>query len=178
MNTEIAPDTVSLVNLRPGELYASRDPVWIRTVLGSCVAVCLYDPIAGVGGMNHFMLPGSRRHTGEVPARYGVHAMELLIEGITVLGGVRSRLVAKAFGGGNVLRMGAAAPTVAQNNVGFIREFLDQAEIPMLSCKLGGHAALGVRFFTANARTLVRPLKSRRARTWLLEELNHGLSGS
>lgn len=151
-----------VINLRPGELYASREPVWIRTVLGSCVSVCLYDQVAGVGGMNHFMLPGPQTQEEESPARYGPEAMKLLIGWITGLGGSPSRLVAKAFGGANVLRMNPLLPSVAEDNIQFIRRFLDEEKIPLMSSRLGGQAPLEVRFFTRSARTLVKALRKRR----------------
>ncbi len=72
------------------------------TILGSCVAACLHDPLAGVGGMNHFLLPGD---DNEDPGnlRYGVHAMELLINALLGLGAKRDRIEAKLFGGAHVV---------------------------------------------------------------------------
>ena len=94
--------------LHPGEYRVSREPVTLATLLGSCVAVCMYDPVQRVMGMNHFLL-AVQRSAGGSPmltseqGRYGVHAMELLINGLLKCGAQRQNLKAKAFGGGNVL---------------------------------------------------------------------------
>ncbi len=80
-----------------GEVVASATPLLLQTLLGSCVAVCLWDPVACIGGMNHILLPG-RGDGDDRPSRYGVHAMELLINAIMNQGGDRRKLVAKAFG--------------------------------------------------------------------------------
>ena len=85
-----------------GGVFASREPAVVTTLLGSCIAACLFDPVAGVGGMNHFLLPGTVGQT-EGCTRYGVHAMELLINDIMKLGGDRRRLKAKVFGGAQVM---------------------------------------------------------------------------
>ncbi|MCC6512884.1 MAG: chemoreceptor glutamine deamidase CheD, partial [Geothrix sp.] len=94
------------MKILPGEFYATAEDEVIVTVLGSCVAACVMDPIAMVGGMNHFMLPmkqGERDPDVFYAARYGAAAMEYLINNVLHLGAQRNRLVAKAFGGGKVL---------------------------------------------------------------------------
>ena len=92
------------VKILPGEYFATDGDMALVTVLGSCVAACLRDPVAGVGGMNHFMLP--RDDTSGAlsrSARYGAYAMEVLINQLMRMGARRERLEAKVFGGGNVL---------------------------------------------------------------------------
>jgi chemotaxis receptor (MCP) glutamine deamidase CheD len=79
-----------VVNVSIGDVYASAQGVEIRTVLGSCVAACLYDPVTGVGGMNHFLLPYG--DAAQDPGRYGEHAMDLLIGALQRLGAPRGRL--------------------------------------------------------------------------------------
>lgn len=85
-----------------GECYVTNDRfVEYSTVLGSCVAVCLYEPDAMVGGMNHFLLPGSLEDaTGDM--KYGAYSMELLINGLLKLGADRFKLEAKIFGGSHI----------------------------------------------------------------------------
>jgi chemotaxis receptor (MCP) glutamine deamidase CheD len=94
------------MKILPGEFYATAKDEVIVTVLGSCVAACLLDPVAMVGGMNHFMLPLSRTDQGHdifFAARYGAAAMEYLINDLLHHGADRERLVAKVFGGGKVM---------------------------------------------------------------------------
>jgi chemotaxis receptor (MCP) glutamine deamidase CheD len=142
-----------------GGVCASAEPAVVRTVLGSCIAVCLRDPRAGVGGMNHFMLPASA--AGEaVSARYGVHAMELLINDCMRAGADRRGLEAKVFGGGHVLRMRETDGNVPQSNIKFALHFLRTEGIPIVSSDLGGYAAREVYFFTDTGRTMLKRLSA------------------
>ncbi len=140
-----------------GEVCVSDKPIWISTVLGSCVATCLYDEVAKVGGMNHFMLPESRNNPNGT-ASFGVHAMELLINEIMRLGGDRRRLKAKFFGGGAVVKSQARKLNIGEQNVAFTRQFLQTEGIPIVSEYVGGSTGMRVRFNTHTAKVLVRPL--------------------
>jgi chemotaxis receptor (MCP) glutamine deamidase CheD len=153
-----AIEGLQTVNIPIGGIYASLRPVAIRTILGSCVSACLYDPVLGAGGMNHYMLPYPSEGDQQEPARYGVHAMELLIGRILKLGAARSRLRAKVFGGANVLGGRQPSPNVAERNAAFAREFLEQQKIPIVGWRVGGLEALEVVFLPATARTFVKPL--------------------
>ncbi len=140
-----------------GGVYASRTPQVIRTVLGSCIAVCLRDPVTGIGGMNHFMLPtGSLEETAST--RYGVHAMELLINDCMKMGADRRRFEAKVFGGGHVLKVRETDNNVPQSNIRFALEFLDTERIPIISRDLGGYVARELYFHTDTGRVLLRRL--------------------
>ncbi len=141
----------SHVTIHIGGIFASREPVVIRTVLGSCIAACLRDPATGIAGMNHFMLPAPPNGGGEGdPARFGVHAMELLIGQMQKLGGERGRLRAKVFGGGHVLQIAETPHGVPQQNIRFIREFLRLEGIPLMAHDLGGRNARLVLFDTGS----------------------------
>jgi chemotaxis protein methyltransferase CheR len=144
------------VAIHAGGVHVSADPVRIRTVLGSCIAACLYDPVARIGGMNHFMLPTGT--DDELPARFGVHAMEMLINGMLKLGAHRERLVAKVFGGANVMVTLGRKAGVAEQNIAFIEEFLAEEGIEVVARKLGGDIGLSVHFETATGRAFVRTL--------------------
>jgi len=140
-----------------GGVWAGKNPGVVRTVLGSCIAVCLRDPVARVGGMNHFMLPSGG--SGEaVSARYGVHAMEILINDCMKHGANRKCLEAKVFGGGHVLRMRETDGNVPQSNISFALHFLETEGIPIISRDLGGYAAREVYFFTDTGRILMKRL--------------------
>jgi chemotaxis protein CheD len=121
--------------LPPGRLYVSSEPHQVTTILGSCVAVCVWDVQAGIGGMNHFLLP-----EGVPPSpRFGYWAVPLLIEGVLELGAPRARLRAKIFGGGCVLEAfrGDSRPLGARN-VEMARERLRAEGIPIVLEDVGG----------------------------------------
>lgn len=147
--------------LLPAEYRVTADPIAIVTLLGSCVAACLFDPALGVGGMNHFMLPdahpsGTPNHA-DGSARYGAHAMELLINDLLKRGARRSRLQAKAFGGGNVLR-GFTSDPIGTRNARFVLDYLEAEGIPVLAHDLGDVHPRKVCFFPQTGRALVRHL--------------------
>jgi chemotaxis protein methyltransferase CheR len=138
-----------------GQVHASAEPTVVHTLLGSCVAAALFDPEAGVGGLNHFLLPLPDDRDPRA-ARYGVHAMELLINEIMRLGGQRHRLRAKIFGGASVMpSMSGAVPEL---NVRFVREFLAKEGIPLVGERVGGNAGMEVCFHTDTGRARVRKL--------------------
>lgn len=159
------------VKLLPGEYLAVRPGALLVTVLGSCVAVCLRDPASGVSGMNHFMLP-RRRETGAddpVSARFGVHAMELLINDMLKLGADRSRLEAKVFGAGAVLA-GMERLAVGEMNACFVRDYLAREGIALAAEDLLGDTARKVYFFTSNGKVMVKRLLPERLSTVFSEE--------
>jgi chemotaxis receptor (MCP) glutamine deamidase CheD len=147
------------VSIHIGGIHASREPAVVRTVLGSCIAVCLRDPIARIGGMNHFLLPHGGDHE-LASARYGIHAMELLINGCMKAGADRASLEAKVFGGGRVLRMASEATDVANSNIRFAFEFLETECIPVVKRDVGGTCPREVYFYSDTGRVLVRHLRS------------------
>lgn len=128
------------VFLGVGEYRAARRPTVIKTVLGSCVSVCLFDRRESIGGLNHILLPGrADLAQGNAPARYGVNAMELLLNTMLRLGARRERLEAKAFGGAQLL-LGAvgSVDSVGQRNIEFVVEFLRTERLRLVSQDLGG----------------------------------------
>jgi Chemotaxis protein; stimulates methylation of MCP proteins len=165
--------------IHPGQQYACAGTELISTLLGSCVAACLYDPVAGVAGMNHFLL-ANRRYSRSMPltqseaGRYGVNAMELLINQLLHLGADRRRLHAKVFGGGTVLTTLSRDNflCVGEVNGRFIREFLKDEGIPIESEDLGGKQGRVIKFRTDTFtvyRRFIRP-----AGTALIELQEHG----
>jgi chemotaxis protein CheD len=153
MNTQPFKHTQRIF-IDPGEYYVSNKQEVISTLLGSCVAACLYDPVNKVIGMNHFLL-AYRQHSYSLPfieteeGRYGVHAMELLINEMMAKGASRLNLKAKCFGGGDVLQLRGelgGRKSVGGVNIDFIREFLINENIPMVSSSLGGNYGRNVHF--------------------------------
>jgi chemotaxis receptor (MCP) glutamine deamidase CheD len=142
-----------------GGVYASRDGAVVKTLLGSCIAACVWDLEAGVGGMNHFMLPApTHGDGGGLLSRFGVHAMELLIGQVQKLGGDRRRLQAKVFGGGHVLQLADTAASIPAQNIRFIKGFMTSERIPLAAEDLGGTLARQVMFHTDNGKAFVRRL--------------------
>ena len=125
----------------------------VSTLLGSCVAACIRDVKKGVGGLNHFLLPGSDGD-GSGSARYGVNAMEVLINDILRRGSAKSDLEAKIFGGANVIDT-AAKETVGSRNGRFVEEYLRSEGIRVAARDLGGDRARRVFFFPASGRASV-----------------------
>ena len=137
-----------VVNINIGDYYASKEPEIIRTVLGSCVAVCLFDPVNQIGGMNHILLPGKPdlKHF-DASARYGINAMELLINNILNLGGKKRFLTAKAFGGGHVLPAISRENGVGERNSKFVAEFLHNEGIKIAKHDFGGQDSRKIYFY-------------------------------
>lgn len=109
----------------------------IATLLGSCVAVCLFDPVLKMGGMNHFMLPNSRPDgANDDDLLRGDYAMEVLVNALLARGARKQRLVAKAFGGGNIVA--SIRVPIGQRNIQFARDWLEREDIPLLASDFGG----------------------------------------
>jgi len=151
-----------------GEVFASAAPTRVCTLLGSCIAACLFDPNAAVGGMNHFLLPQQSRDA-TTSARFGVQAMELLINKIMNLGGDRRRLQAKVFGGANVLDLQGSSLRIGDKNCRFVLQFLETEGIPIASRRLGGDTATQVQFLTHTGKAFVRSLTNKRSRDGLVK---------
>lgn len=146
------------VFLSPGEVHCSGDEAVVSTILGSCVAVCLWDKHKRLGGMNHFLLP---RHGISPPTtRYGDVAFASLLAEIQRMGAKLGDVRAKLFGGAAVLPFGNHAETVGTQNVAVALEALRQHQIPLLARRTGGQRGLFIRFHTAIGRVMVRELAS------------------
>jgi len=156
------------VIIDPGEYYASNVPVTISTLLGSCVSACLFDPVNKVMGMNHFMLSQQRFGSGlplnrTEAGRYGINAMELLINEMLNLGAKKQFIKAKAFGGSTLIGNGKSDTNIL--NVGavnskFIREFLTHEAIPLVAENLGGKEGRMIHFSFGDFVVYMRKIKS------------------
>jgi chemotaxis protein CheD len=151
---------VQAAKILPGEYYVSATDMVLVTVLGSCVSACIRDRTLGIGGMNHFMLPDSGTDASDVvsrSARYGVYAMEILLNQLLKLGARRTSLEAKVFGGGNVLP-GFVHANVGNRNAAFVKEFLALEKIPIIAQDLLDTHPRKVYFFAKTGRVLVKKL--------------------
>lgn len=159
------------ISIHIGEFYASNEPAIIDTVLGSCVAVCLFDPVKRIGGMNHILLPGKADlKRFDASARYGINAMELLINKVMGLGSRRSRLVAKAFGGANMFQSISAESGVGEKNSEFVIEFLNNEDIKIISKDLGGHDTRRIFFHTDTGDVFLKRTHSKRDANIAIEQ--------
>lgn len=164
-----------VAKILPGEYYATGDDEYIATTLGSCVSACLWDPQAGYGGMNHFMLPdcddarASAMAIGGATdaARYGSFAMEHLINAILKAGGRRERLLAKIVGGGHVLQI---ATNIGARNIEFVRSYLTNEGIRIVGEDVGNRYGRQVRFHPLTGKAAVKPLASTEASSVLDRE--------
>lgn len=151
---------VEAVKILPGQYYAASGKGAISTVLGSCVSTCLWDPLQRVGGMNHFMLPGDGEAAASPAtpsARFGVYAMEVLINEMIRLGADRRRMVAKVFGGGRVLQ-GFGTLDVGAKNCQFVLEFLGTEAIPVVARDLLDVYARKLHFFPDTGKVQLKKL--------------------
>jgi chemotaxis protein CheD len=148
-----------IASILPGEFFVSRDPMVVYTVLGSCISACIRDPIVGVGGMNHFMLPEPMETAhdswGE-STRYGSYAMESLINEILKLGGLKSRLEIKLFGAGKIYEGNI---DVGANNAKWVIAYLKSEGLVTVKSDLGDVFPRKVYYFTDSGRVLVKRIE-------------------
>ncbi|MCB1830788.1 MAG: chemoreceptor glutamine deamidase CheD [Chromatiaceae bacterium] len=147
----------------PGEYYVSNQNELITTVLGSCVSACIRDPVAGVGGMNHFMLPNSERGdwsgrdgVASNATRYGNYAMEHMINDILKHGGRRGNLEVKVFGGGQII---SSMSSVGLNNINFIHEYIHIEGLQLLNEDVGDCYPRKIVFYPASGRVQVKKIR-------------------
>jgi chemotaxis protein CheD len=154
--------------LLPGEFYVTREHETIVTVLGSCVSACVRDPVSGIGGMNHFMLPLSggngsweNGHAG-ASTRYGSFAMERLINDILKHGGSRRNLEVKVTGGGKIL---AQMTDIGRQNIEFVEKYLAVEGLNVLARDLGDIHPRKVYYIPATGKMFVKKLRALHNRT-------------
>ena len=154
-----------IASILPGEYFVSTDPMIVHTVLGSCISACIRDPIAGVGGMNHFMLPKPKdegRDSWGESTRYGSYAMESLINGILKRGGMKSRLEVKLFGAGKIYDGNI---DVGARNTEWVLEYLKVEGLSACKTDLGDVYPRKVYYFTESGKVLLKKLERLRNRT-------------
>ena len=145
----------------PGEYFATDKDIVLVTVLGSCVAACIRDTRAGVGGMNHFMLPRSERDPASpvsMSARYGTYAMEILINQLIKMGAQRTSMEAKVFGGGNVLR-GFTSNNIGESNANFVIEYLHNEGVRVAAEDMLGVHPRKIYYFPRTGKVLVKKIR-------------------
>jgi chemotaxis protein CheD len=155
------------VKVLPGEYFVSSEDVMIMTVLGSCIAACIWDGKVRAGGMNHFMLPEGDGVEGG--GRYGSYAMELLINQLLKSGARRESMQAKVFGGAQVMA-GFTSMNVGERNTKFVLDYLATERIPVVSQDVLDIHPRKVCFFPASGKALVKRLAHAHPETLAVEE--------
>jgi len=147
-----------------GDFYVSSRPdLFLTAVLGSCIAVCIRDPIAGCGGMNHFLLPDTENQDDHYPSqalRYGSYSIERLINAILSRGGRRERLEVKVFGGANVM---SGMSDIGSRNVDFVEHYFANERLPIAAADLRGNWPRKLRYFPTLGAAQVRELRDTEA---------------
>ncbi|MCV6639049.1 chemoreceptor glutamine deamidase CheD [Candidatus Albibeggiatoa sp. nov. NOAA] len=147
----------------PGEYYVTSQEEILMTVVGSCVSACIRDSVAGIGGMNHFMLPSTSladrwdRTQVSSATRYGTYAMEHMINEILKYGGKRRNLEIKLFGGGKIM---SHVANIGQQNIDFIKDYVKTESLNLLAEDLGGIYPRKILFYPKTGRVRVKKLRS------------------
>lgn len=171
------------VKLLPSEYYVTDAGLALTTVLGSCVAACLYDSQSGVAGMNHFMLPADAEDTPREHAdamRYGVYAMDVLLREVLRAGARRDRIQAKVFGGGAVLST-MTTLNIGDRNSDFVVQYLREQGIAIAAQDLRGPHARRVCFMPSTGKAVVRKLRTQAGVQMIQQDeqaLMHRLAGA
>jgi two-component system chemotaxis response regulator CheB len=133
--------------LYPGQLAAFKEETLVTTLLGSCVAVALFDPEKKVAGLNHYLLPEPSPFD-QLSPRYGTYALAQLIREVEALGGRSDRLQAKIYGGGNVINNILNGPSIGQLNINMAEKILKHLQIPIVEKNVGGQKARTIKLNT------------------------------
>lgn len=156
------------VKVLPGEYFVGDENMIIMTVLGSCIAACLWDSRAHVGGMNHFMLPDG--DVADASGRYGSYAMELLINEMLKLGARRETMQAKIFGGAQVMH-NFTTMNVGERNTNFVLNYLHTERIPIVSEDVLDIYPRKVVFFPITGKAMVKRLAHAHPETLVAQEV-------
>lgn len=162
----------------PGEFFVTREDEIISTVLGSCISACIRDPVLGIGGMNHFMLPEDQSSgksswlegSAGLATRYGSYAMESLINELMKLGARRERFEVKLFGGGRIL---TSMTDVGARNIHFARGFLRLEGFAIAAEDVGDTCPRHIDYYPASGRVMVKRLRALGAQTIAAEEMRY-----
>lgn len=157
------------LHVAPGAWAVERERP-LSTLLGSCVTVCLFDPTAKLGGINHFMLPNIQRSQhGDVDSLLsGDFAMEALLNALLAQGARKTRIQAKAFGGGTIIETSGQSLSIGMRNANFTREWLDREKIPLLASDFLGPWSRKVLFVPSNGAAFCRRMTTNMATASLI----------
>lgn len=162
---------ITTIKILPGEFYVTRKNERIETILGSCIAACVRDPVSGAGGMNHFMLPVDKNAVGAPELskanRYGNYAMENLVNSLLSSGAKRERLEFKIFGGGRIIN---GHSNIGWYNIGFAFDYVYTEGFKVVSQDIGDIYPRKVLFYPHTGRVRVRRLNAMHNQSLAAEE--------
>ncbi|MFW6226917.1 MAG: chemotaxis protein CheD [Bacteroidota bacterium] len=150
--------------LYPSTMFCSREPHLVNTILGSCVAVCLYDPVNRTGGINHYMLPFWNGE-GLASPKYGNIAIERLVEKMLSLGSKKSNLIAKVFGGGEVIDTQISQFHIGERNIEIALRVLKELNIKIAGQSLGGKNGRKIQFNTETGAVMQKIIARQKVET-------------
>ncbi|MDH3998397.1 MAG: chemotaxis protein CheD [Desulfuromonadales bacterium] len=166
LNSNSGPNSVKVElprhYLYPGTLFVHRKPHLVTTVLGSCISVCLWDPVGRVGGINHYLLPLWNGEGLPTP-KYGNIAISKLIENVKNQSENPDKLIAKVFGGASMWEKAEGLLAIGQRNIEYAQEALEQHRIKIVGHDLGGHVGRKIIFNTHDGTVLMRRQKGLRS---------------
>ena len=146
-----------LVHVIQGQYKLTDRPEQVlSTLLGSCVAACMRDHELGIGGMNHFLLPGNDPNSSQ-NVKYGAHSMEQLVNALLRRGAKRDRIEVQLFGGANIVK---GLTRIGDANADFARQFVRDEGFRLTGSDLGGTFGRKVKFFPSTGRAEVEPINS------------------
>ena len=158
MNESDLVDKENTHYLHPGNLFASSNPHVVTTILGSCIAVCLFDPTKKIGGINHYMLPLWNGEGLPIP-RFGNVAIKKLIEKMEMLGANKRTLQAKVFGGSSIHKTASGLLNVGLRNIDIAKDMLEEERIHIIGSDMGGSRGRRVLFYTDTGSVKMRYIR-------------------
>lgn len=152
------------VYLHPGHSFATAEPAQVTTILGSCVSVCLTDPVTGIGGLTHYVVPQPLSPTMSLdPERVGTTAVVALVDTLARLGAMRHRFIARVFGGASMLpRMNSTRRDLGSQNADVAFAQLEALKIPVASRDVGGTSGRKLTFDTDTGEAWIKIVESQR----------------
>lgn len=145
--------------LYPSALFASRKPHQVTTILGSCVAICMWDKKNRIGGINHYMLP-LWNGKGLASPKYGNIAVNKLLSKLENLGANKNDIIAKVFGGGEVISTQKSNMNIGERNIAVAKEILKEYKIPIISSSVGGKNGRKIIFYTESGDVMHRFIRN------------------
>ncbi len=148
-----------LINVGIADMGVAASPNTLRTILGSCVGICIYDPKMKIGGLSHIMLPSSKKPSNNLK-KYADTAIPLMIDEMMKIGAIQDRMVAKLAGGATMFKHSenSLMGDIGKNNILSVREILNMLKIPVLSEEVGGDYGRTIDFYLETGELKIKTI--------------------